>query len=63
MKISALYDTVTQNIIKEMEAGVVPWTKPWKTPRTHSGSVMPHNSATGRAYSGINIPLLLGSQP
>jgi antirestriction protein ArdC len=43
-----------------MEAGTVPWVKPWKTPRTH-GSVMPHNLATGRPYSGINIPLLWGA--
>lgn len=61
MKIHALYESVTNSIIKEMEAGVVPWTKPWKTPRAYSGSVMPHNSATGRAYSGINIPLLWGA--
>jgi antirestriction protein ArdC len=60
MKINALYESVTNSIIKEMEAGTVPWVKPWKTPRNH-GSVMPHNSATGRTYSGINIPLLWGA--
>lgn len=60
MKISALYESVTNSIIREMEAGTVPWVKPWKTPRGH-GSVMPHNVATGRAYSGINIPLLWGA--
>ena len=47
MKISALYESVTNSIVKEMEAGTVPWVKPWKTPRNH-GSVMPHNLATGR---------------
>ena len=60
MNINALYERVTNIIIKEMEAGTVPWVKPWKTPRRH-GSVMPHNVATGRAYSGINIPLLWGA--
>jgi antirestriction protein ArdC len=60
MKINALYESVTNSIIKEMEAGAVPWVKPWKTPRNH-GSVMPHNLATGRPYSGINIPLLWGA--
>ncbi len=60
MNINALYESVTNNIIKEMEAGAVPWVKPWKTPR-HHGSVMPHNVATGRPYSGINIPLLWGA--
>jgi antirestriction protein ArdC len=60
MNINALYESVTSSIIKEMEIGAVPWIKPWKTPRNH-GSVMPHNVATGRAYSGINIPLLWGA--
>jgi len=60
MNINALYESVTNSIIKEMEAGAVPWVKPWKTPRNH-GSVMPHNLATGRPYSGINIPLLWGA--
>jgi antirestriction protein ArdC len=60
MSINALYESVTNTIIKEMEAGAVPWVKPWKTPR-HHGSAMPHNLATGRAYSGINIPLLWGA--
>jgi antirestriction protein ArdC len=60
MNVNALYDSVTNSIIKEMQAGTVPWVKPWKTPRRH-GSVMPHNIATGRAYSGINIPLLWGA--
>jgi hypothetical protein len=41
MNINALYESVSNNIIKEMEAGTVPWVKPWKTPRRH-GSVMPH---------------------
>lgn len=60
MNINALYERVTSSIVKEMEAGAVPWVKPWKTPRNH-GSVMPHNLATGRPYSGINIPLLWGA--
>jgi len=60
MNINALYKSVTDTIIKEMEASAVPWIKPWKTPR-HRGSVMPHNPATGRPYSGINIPLLWGA--
>ena len=60
MNINALYASVTNTIIKEMEAGAVPWVKPWETPRNH-GSVMPHNLATGRPYSGINIPLLWGA--
>jgi antirestriction protein ArdC len=58
MKIRHLYESVTANIIKELEAGTVPWTKPWKEERTAHGSLMPHNRATGRAYNGINVPIL-----
>jgi antirestriction protein ArdC len=60
MNINALYEGITNSMIKEMEAGAVPWVKPWETPRNH-GSVMPHNLATGRSYSDINIPLLWGA--
>jgi antirestriction protein ArdC len=33
MKINALYESVTDSV-KEMEAGAVPWVKPWNTPRS-----------------------------
>jgi antirestriction protein ArdC len=56
MHISALYESVTNRIIEEMKNGTVPWTKPWKSGKTTG--VMPMNAVTGRAYSGINIPLL-----
>jgi antirestriction protein ArdC len=56
MRITALYESVTNRIIEEMKNGTVPWTKPWKSGKTIG--VMPMNAATGRAYSGINIPLL-----
>jgi antirestriction protein ArdC len=55
-----IYDQVTQSIIEEMERGAVPWTKPWRTDRTSTG-IMPANATTGRAYSGINIPILWDS--
>jgi antirestriction protein ArdC len=56
MRITALYESVTNRIIEEMKDGTVPWTKPWKSGKTTG--VMPMNAVTGRAYSGINIPLL-----
>ncbi len=56
MKSQEIYTTVTNRIIAELEAGTVPWTKPWKTnKREHP---LPHNAATHRFYSGINILLL-----
>ena len=55
-----IYANVTNAIIEELERGAVPWTRPWRTDR-HSTGVMPANAVTGRAYSGINIPILWGS--
>jgi antirestriction protein ArdC len=50
-----LYRDVTDRILGEMEKGALPWVKPWSGT---TGSQMPHNAATGRAYSGCNVVLL-----
>lgn len=56
MSIHQLYDRVTHSVIKDLEAGVAPWTKPWKNgPAT---GIMPHNGATHRPYHGINVMIL-----
>lgn len=52
-----LYDEITQTIIAELEAGCVPWVQPWSASGGPCPS-LPHNAATGRHYSGINILLL-----
>jgi antirestriction protein ArdC len=57
MRTADLYQAVTSSIIKDLEAGTIPWTRPW-TMRRSSGGIMPTNYATGRNYSGINIPIL-----
>ena len=54
---NAIYETVTNQIIAELEAGAIPWTKPWKSSGKSIG-IMPTNAVTGRSYSGINIPIL-----
>ena len=51
-----VYDEVTARIIAELEAGTVPWVRPWDTAAAAAG--LPVNAATGRHYSGINILLL-----
>ncbi|EPJ7090636.1 MULTISPECIES: ArdC family protein [Enterobacteriaceae] len=51
-----IYQTVTDNIISALEAGVKPWTCPWQRVAGMSG--LPSNYATGVAYSGMNIMLL-----
>ncbi len=56
MKAAALYESVTARIIRDLEAGTPTWIRPWKTGRTIG--IMPANAITGRAYSGINVPVL-----
>ena len=55
-----MYESVTNNIIDDLENGVAPWTKPWKNGNT--GGIMPMNAATKRSYNGINIPILWHAQ-
>ena len=56
MKTADLYQAVTNSIIADLEKGVASWVKPWKD--GNPGGIMPANAATGRAYSGVNIPIL-----
>lgn len=51
-----IYQTVSDNIIAALEAGVKPWSCPWQ--RVDGMSGLPSNYATGAAYSGMNIMLL-----
>ena len=51
-----LYNTVTETILAQMQAGAAPWVKPWSGKAY--GSAMPRNAASYRAYSGVNVPLL-----
>jgi antirestriction protein ArdC len=56
---NTLYDNVTARILAELENGSAPWIKPWAaTP----GRNIPHNAATGNAYSGCNVILLWMAQ-
>jgi len=51
---ASVYEIVTQQVIKQLESGVAPWRKPWRTE-------MPCNLISGKTYRGINI-FLLGMQ-
>ncbi len=57
----SIYQTVTDRIISNLKAGVIPWEKPWKTPR-YAGGPFPRNFYTGKPYRGINILLLWSSE-
>ena len=48
-----LYSQVTEQIIADLEAGTIPWEKPWD-----GGFSLPRNASTQNSYSGINILIL-----
>jgi len=50
-----LYQEITDKIISQIEAGIIPWAQPWAGGLALS---MPVNATTHRCYSGINILLL-----
>ncbi|MGS1016142.1 ArdC family protein [Allosphingosinicella humi] len=52
-----LYDDVTRRIIAELEEGRFPWVQPWGKAAVAAPG-LPHNAATGRGYSGVNILML-----
>ena len=51
---SQVYQDVTDSIIKQLEAGAVPWVKPWKADSTADKNII-----SQKAYQGINR-LILG---
>ena len=54
-----LYAEVSARIIAELEAGALPWVKPWSaTPCANT----PCNAVTNRPYSGCNVVLLWMAQ-
>jgi antirestriction protein ArdC len=57
----SIYQTVTDRILSSLKAGVIPWEKPWKTPR-YAGGPFPRNFYTGKPYRGINVLLLWSSE-
>lgn len=58
MKTVDLYNSVTQRVVTELEAGTPPWTKPWREDKLKGVGLLPSNLATGRLYSGSNVLLL-----
>lgn len=55
-----LQQQVTDTIIKQLEAGTVPWHQPWKGDNSRLPA-LPKNFTTNKRYNGINILLLWGS--
>jgi len=53
-----LHREITAKIIAELEQGVVPWVRPWRSAGQGASLSLPKNGHTGKAYSGINVLLL-----
>lgn len=54
-----LHAEITARIVALLEQGTIPWKQPWSNYAAQAtGSVMPRNAVTGRAYSGANVALL-----
>jgi antirestriction protein ArdC len=51
---SSVYEIITEQVIKQLESGVAPWSRPWQTSA-------PKNLITQREYSGFNV-IMLASQ-
>ena len=51
---ASVYEIVTEQVIKQLESGVAPWRKPWRTE-------MPCNLVSQKPYRGLNV-FLLASQ-
>ena len=51
---NAVYESITNKIIAELEKGAAPWVKPWR-----ADSTADHNLVSKKPYSGINR-LILG---
>jgi antirestriction protein ArdC len=52
---TALYETVTQRIIEELEQGAAPWVRPWTAGTCGD---LPYNAVSQRTYRGVNVLLL-----
>ncbi|MGN6374733.1 MAG: zincin-like metallopeptidase domain-containing protein [Sphingomonas sp.] len=52
----SIYDEITDAIIADLDAGCVPWAQPWAS--ANAPLDMPHNAASRRRYSGINVVIL-----
>ncbi|MCR8561045.1 DUF1738 domain-containing protein [Mucilaginibacter sp. BJC16-A38] len=57
VKIKDAYQRVTDIIIEQLEAGVIPWEKPWAG-ASHKALSLPYNFTTKNFYQGMNIILL-----
>ena len=54
---ASLYETITNEILAELNRGVAPWVQPW-TAGGGGALLLPYNAASHHRYRGVNILLL-----
>jgi len=52
---SKVYQTITDTIIRQIEAGAGKFEMPWHTKGSRGGSIYPVNAKTGTDYNGMNV--------
>lgn len=58
---NTIYEMVTEQVIKQLEAGTVPWRQPWTVSPRQGTASLPYNGASGRPYRGVNVFLLIAA--
>ncbi len=54
-----VYSFINQQVISQLEKGLLPWRKPWKVAIVEGQQyTIPHNYVTKRPYTGVNAFLL-----
>ena len=54
-----IYEFINEQVVKQLEKGVLPWRKPWKVAIVEGQQyTIPHNYTTKRPYTGVNAFLL-----
>lgn len=48
-----VYGEITNQLLDALDKGIIPWKRPWH------GASLPTNLFTGKAYRGVNIPILI----
>ncbi len=56
------YQEVTDRVVAALEAGTLPWRRPWAFGRRAAVPGMPCNAISGRTYRGVNAVLLAMTQ-
>ncbi len=56
------YQEVTDRVVAALEAGTLPWRRPWVSSHATTMPGMPCNAISGRTYRGVNAVLLAMTQ-